>query len=88
MNLVMGRKKGEEREGSGSSSRPGEVTLPRAREENPGPFFPPAHLCGVAHLRLSEPELAKCRFTEALEVRERIEHPKVDETRSELDKLG
>lgn len=47
-----------------------------------------AHLCGVAHLRLRERELAKRRFTEALEVRERIEHPKADETRRELGKLG
>ena len=47
-----------------------------------------AHLCGVAHLRLGERELAKRRFTEALKVRERIEHPKADETRRELKKLG
>lgn len=47
-----------------------------------------AHLCGVAHLRLGEPELAKRRFSEALEVRERIEHPKANETRSELENLG
>ncbi len=47
-----------------------------------------AHLCGVAHLRLGEPELAKRRFTEALEVRERIEHPGADDTRSELETLG
>lgn len=47
-----------------------------------------AHLCGVAHLRLGERELAKRRFAEALEVRQRIEHPRADETRAELDKLG
>jgi hypothetical protein len=46
-----------------------------------------AQLCGLAHLRLGERELAKRRFTEALDVRERIEHPGADDTRRELDKL-
>ena len=47
-----------------------------------------AHLCGRAHRRLGERDLAKRRFTEALEVRERIEHPGANETRSELEKLA
>ena len=47
-----------------------------------------AHLCGVAHLRLGERDLAKRRFAEALEVRQRIEHPQAEESRHALDKLG
>jgi tetratricopeptide (TPR) repeat protein len=43
------------------------------------------HLTGVAHLRLSEPELARQRLTVALELRERLGHRSTDVTRKALD---
>ncbi len=46
-----------------------------------------AHACGVAHARLGQVEQARKRFTEALAVRERIGHPRPDETRAQLAKL-
>jgi hypothetical protein len=45
------------------------------------------HLCGIAHLRLGERELAKQRLTAALELRERLGHPRIDETRRALEQL-
>ena len=44
------------------------------------------HLCGVAHLRLDEPELARQRLTAALEIRERLGHGRIEETRRALNK--
>ncbi len=38
------------------------------------------HLCGVCHMDLGEPELAKKRLEDALTVRNRIQHPGVKET--------
>lgn len=46
------------------------------------------HLCGIAHLRLGERELARQRLTVALEIRERLGHPRIGETRSALEQLG
>jgi hypothetical protein len=46
------------------------------------------HLCGIAHARLGEIEPARQRLTAALARRERLTHPGLDETRSELDRLG
>jgi tetratricopeptide (TPR) repeat protein len=43
------------------------------------------HFCGMAHLRLGERELARQRLTAALEIRERLGHGRVDETRHALD---
>lgn len=43
------------------------------------------HFCGVAHLRLGERELARQRLTAALEIRERLGHGRVEETRRALD---
>lgn len=45
------------------------------------------HLCGIAHLRLGERELARQRLAAALELRQRLGHPRIDETRSALEKL-
>jgi tetratricopeptide (TPR) repeat protein len=45
------------------------------------------HLCGVAHLRLGERELARQRLTAALELRQRLGHPRIDETRTALESL-
>jgi len=45
------------------------------------------HLCGIAHLRLGERELAKQRLAAALELRQRLGHPRIDETRSALEQL-
>jgi tetratricopeptide (TPR) repeat protein len=42
------------------------------------------HFCGLAHLRLGERELALQRLTAALELRERLGHGRVDETRRSL----
>jgi tetratricopeptide (TPR) repeat protein len=44
------------------------------------------HFCGLAHLRLGERELARQRLTAALELRERLGHGRIDETRRALDK--
>lgn len=43
------------------------------------------HFCGVAHLRLGERELAVQRLTAALEIRERLGHGRIDETRRALE---
>jgi tetratricopeptide (TPR) repeat protein len=43
------------------------------------------HFCGLAHLRLGERELARQRLTAALELRERLGHGRVEETRRALD---
>jgi tetratricopeptide (TPR) repeat protein len=43
------------------------------------------HFCGVAHLRLGERDLARMRLTAALEIRERISHGRIDETRRALE---
>ncbi len=45
------------------------------------------HFCGVAHLRLGETELARQRLTAALELRERLGHGRIEETRSQLAKI-
>jgi tetratricopeptide (TPR) repeat protein len=42
------------------------------------------HFCGIAHLRLGERELARQRLTAALELRERLGHGRVEETRRAL----
>jgi tetratricopeptide (TPR) repeat protein len=46
------------------------------------------HFCGLAHLRLGERELARQRLTAALELRERLGHGRVEETRRALDLCG
>src|ERR1019366_2425620 len=46
------------------------------------------HFCGVAHLRLGEHELARQRLTAALELRERLGHGRIEETRSQLLKIN
>src|SRR4029079_4452957 len=46
------------------------------------------HLCGVAHARLGEVELARQRLTAALARREPLTHPSVAEPEGELDRLG
>jgi len=43
------------------------------------------HFCGVAHLRLDERELARQRLTAALELRERLGHGRIEETRKALE---
>lgn len=43
------------------------------------------HFCGVAHLRLGERELARQHLTAALELRERLGHGRIEETRRALD---
>jgi tetratricopeptide (TPR) repeat protein len=45
------------------------------------------HLCGIAHFRLGEFELARQRLVAALELRQRLGHPRIDETRSAFEKL-
>jgi len=45
------------------------------------------HLCGLAHLRLGERELARQRLTAALELRERLGHGRIEETRRALEQL-
>lgn len=45
------------------------------------------HFCGLAHLRLGEIELARQRLTVALEIRERLTHGRIEETRRALEKL-
>jgi tetratricopeptide (TPR) repeat protein len=42
------------------------------------------HFCGLAHLRLGERELARQRLTAAHELRERLGHGRLDETRRAL----
>jgi tetratricopeptide (TPR) repeat protein len=42
------------------------------------------HFCGLAHLRLGERELARQRLTAALELRERLGHGRIEETRDAL----
>jgi tetratricopeptide (TPR) repeat protein len=43
------------------------------------------HLCGLSHLRLGERELARQRLTAALELRDRLGHGRIEETRRALD---
>lgn len=43
------------------------------------------HLCGLAHLRPGERDLARQRLTAALELRERLGHGRIEETRRALD---
>jgi len=43
------------------------------------------HFCGLAHLRLGERELARQRLTAALELRERLGHGRIEETRRALE---
>ena len=43
------------------------------------------HLCGLAHLRLGERDLARQRLTAALELRARLGHGRIEETRRALD---
>lgn len=45
------------------------------------------HLCGLAHLRLGERELARDRLTAALEIRQRLGHGCIEETRRALEDL-
>lgn len=45
------------------------------------------HFCGMAHLRLGERELARQRLTAALEIRERLGHGRIEETRRALRDL-
>lgn len=46
------------------------------------------HFCGVAHLRLGEHKLARQRLTAALELRERLGHGRIEETRRALELCG
>jgi Tfp pilus assembly protein PilF len=45
------------------------------------------HFCGMAHLRLGQPELARQRLTAALELREQLGHGRIEETRKALRDL-
>lgn len=45
------------------------------------------HLCGLCHRALGERELAQKRFEAALRLRERIQHPEVEQTRKLLQEL-
>jgi len=45
------------------------------------------HFCGLAHLRLGERELASQRLTAALEIRERLGHGRIEETRRALSSV-
>jgi tetratricopeptide (TPR) repeat protein len=45
------------------------------------------HFCGLAHLRLGERELARQRLAAALELRERLGHGRIEETRRALESL-
>jgi tetratricopeptide (TPR) repeat protein len=45
------------------------------------------HFCGLAHLRLGERELARKRLNAALEIRERLGHGRIEETRRALQPL-
>ncbi|MCF6132543.1 DUF4062 domain-containing protein [Flavobacterium wongokense] len=47
------------------------------------------HLCGVCHIGLGNQEdLARMRLEKALEIREKIKHPEVEETRKLLSELS
>lgn len=46
-----------------------------------------AHLCGVAHASLGDFDLARRRFTQALQRRIAIEHPSAADTRARLEAL-
>jgi hypothetical protein len=48
----------------------------------------PWRLCGAAHARLGEVELARQRLTAARVKREPLTHPGLPETRAELARLG
>jgi tetratricopeptide (TPR) repeat protein len=43
------------------------------------------HFCGLAHLRLGEKELARQRLSAALELREKLGHGRIEETRRALE---
>jgi tetratricopeptide (TPR) repeat protein len=45
------------------------------------------HFCGIAHLRLGERELARQRLTAAQELRERLGHGRIEETRRSMESL-
>jgi hypothetical protein len=45
------------------------------------------HLCGLAHLRMGETELARQRLTAAFGLREKLAHPKIAEIRRALQEL-
>ena len=45
------------------------------------------HFCGLAHLRLGETELARQRLTDALAIREKLGHGRIEETRCALAEL-
>jgi tetratricopeptide (TPR) repeat protein len=45
------------------------------------------HFCGLAHLQLGERELARQRLSAALEIRERLGHGRVEETRRALSRI-
>jgi tetratricopeptide (TPR) repeat protein len=46
------------------------------------------HFCGLAHLRLGERELARQRLSAALELRKRLGHGRIEETRRALELCG
>ena len=46
------------------------------------------HFCGLAHLRLGERDLARQRLTAALEIRDRLGHGRIEETRRALELCG
>jgi tetratricopeptide (TPR) repeat protein len=46
------------------------------------------HFCGLAHLRLGERDLARQRLSAALELRERLGHGRIEETRRALELCG
>lgn len=43
-----------------------------------------AYICGVAHLRLGERELAEQRLAASLALQEKLQHPRIEEARREL----
>ena len=45
------------------------------------------HFCGMAHLRLGERELARQRLTAAQELRQRLGHGRIEETRRAMESL-
>jgi hypothetical protein len=71
--------------------------LPRAREALDRSVHPECqyawgeadglHLCGVAHARLGEVDLARQRLSAAKAKREQLTHPGLAETQAELDRI-
>jgi hypothetical protein len=45
------------------------------------------HFCGITHLRLNETELARQHLTAALEIRTRLGHGRIEETRRTLEQI-